>query len=66
VLRLTSLTPEDFYLLLIKVIHVFASGQPDQYLLPEEAVPVFMQHCARRLGEEYFRTPRTTITAARL
>ncbi len=63
VLRLTSLTPEDFYLLLTKIIHVFANGQAEQYLLPEDAVPVFMEHCARRLGEEYFRTPRTTITA---
>ncbi len=63
VLRLTSLTPEDFYLLLTKIIHVFAHGQEDQALLPEEAVPVFMQHCSRRLGDDYFRTPRTTITA---
>ncbi|MBS2034654.1 ATP-binding protein [bacterium] len=63
VLRLTSLTPEDFFLLLTKIIAVFANGHSEQYLLPEEAVPLFMEHCARRLGEEYFRTPRTTITA---
>jgi len=23
----------------------------------------FMEHCSRRIGETYFRTPRTTITS---
>lgn len=63
VLRLSSLTPEDFYLLLHKLRHVYASGDEAKYLLPEEGVMAFMQHCAGRLGEAYFRTPRTTITA---
>ena len=63
VLRLTSLTPEDFYVLLQKLRHVYASGDPQKYLLPDEALPQFMAHCHQRLGEAYFRTPRTTITA---
>lgn len=63
VLRLSSLTPEDFYLLLHKLRHVYASGDESKYLLPEEGILAFMQHCAGRLGEAYFRTPRTTITA---
>ncbi|MBK6655427.1 ATP-binding protein [Zoogloea sp.] len=63
VLRLASLTPEDFYVLLCKLRHVYASGDEAKYLLPEEAIPAFMSHCAGRLGEAYFRTPRTTITA---
>ena len=63
VLRLASLTPEDFYVLLWKLRHVYASGDEAKYLLPDEAVPAFMSHCAGRLGEAYFRTPRTTITA---
>ncbi|MEB0303593.1 BREX system ATP-binding domain-containing protein, partial [Mucilaginibacter sp. 5C4] len=29
----------------------------------DEAIAPFMAHCARRLGDSYFRTPRTTITA---
>jgi hypothetical protein len=53
VIRLSSLTPEDFY----------AYGDPDKYLMPDEAIPAFMSHCNQRLGEAYFRTPRTTITA---
>ena len=63
VIRLASLTPEDFYLLLTKVRHVFAGGEASAYPIPDEAIIAFMGHCATRLGEQYFRTPRTTITA---
>lgn len=63
VLRLSSLTPEDFYVLLHKLRHVYASGDVAKYLLPDAAIPAFMEHCAKRLGDAYFRTPRTTITA---
>lgn len=63
VLRLASLQPEDFYVLLDKLRDVHAYGIAENYLLPDEALPAFMEHCARRLGDSYFRTPRTTITA---
>lgn len=63
VMRLSSLTPEDFYVLLCKLRHIYASGDVSQYLLPDEAIPSFMEHCSMRLGDAYFRTPRTTITA---
>ena len=63
VVRLAALTPEDFYVLLGKLRDVYAFGQPEKYLLPDAAIPAFMQHCSQRLGESYFRTPRTTITS---
>lgn len=63
VMRLASLTPEDFFVLLSKLRDVYAFGDTEKYLLPDEAIPAFMEHCAKRLGEAYFRTPRTTITA---
>ncbi|MEA3160417.1 MAG: hypothetical protein QOD95_1965 [Gammaproteobacteria bacterium] len=63
VLRLTSLTPEDFYVLLQKLRHVYAFGDVSKYLLPDDGIQAYMAHTAKRLGEEYFRTPRTTITA---
>jgi hypothetical protein len=63
VIRLAALTPEDFYVLLLNLRNVYASGDPAEYLLPDEAIPAFMQHCSQRLGESYFRTPRTTITS---
>ena len=63
VMRLSALTQEDFYVLLQKIREVYASGVASRSLLPDDALPAFMHHCSRRLGEAYFRTPRTTITA---
>ncbi|MEI6000226.1 ATP-binding protein [Paraburkholderia bengalensis] len=63
VIRLAALTPEDFYVLLDKLRLVYAFGDANKALVPEEAIPAFMAHCATRLGDAYFRTPRTTITA---
>lgn len=61
VLRLANLTAEDFFVLITKVRHVYAHGDPAQYLLPDEALHAFMTHCASRLGEALFRTPRSVI-----
>ena len=61
VLRLANLSPEDMFVLLTKLRHVFASGDPSAYLVPDEALTAFMNHCASRIGDAYFRTPRTTI-----
>jgi P-loop Domain of unknown function (DUF2791) len=63
VVRLSSLTPEDFYVLLQKVRHVYAGGDLEKYLLPDNGIFSFMEHCSNRIGDTYFRTPRTTITA---
>ncbi len=61
VLRLASLTKEELYLLLINLRHVFANGKEENYLLPDEGLLAFLHHCANKIGESYFRTPRTTI-----
>lgn len=61
VIRLGSLTPEDVYVLLTKLRHVYANGDPARYLVPDEALTAYMAHCATRLGDAYFRTPRETI-----
>jgi len=63
IVRLSSLTPEDFFVLLQKIRHVYATGDEAKYLLPNEGIVSFMSHCATRVGDAYFRTPRTTITA---
>jgi hypothetical protein len=63
VIRLANLTPEELYVLLQRLRHVQAAGDPTAYLLPDEALQAFMTHCSSRLGETYFRTPRTTIKA---
>lgn len=61
VLRLANLSPEDFYVLLTKLRHVFTSGDADAHLMPDEGLKAFMEHCFKRVGDAYFRTPRTTI-----
>lgn len=61
VLRLSSLTPEDIFVLLTKLRHVYAGGETERYLVPDEALHAFMEHCSRRIGNAYFRTPRNTI-----
>lgn len=63
VVRLASLTPEDFFVLLQKVRHVYAGGDVSKYLLPDQGIEQFMAHCSTRIGDAYFRTPRTTVTA---
>ena len=61
VLRLASLSPEDFYILLMKIRNVYAGGDESKNLLSDAALQAFMQHCESRIGSAYFRTPRETI-----
>jgi hypothetical protein len=61
VLRLANLSPEELFVLLGKLRHVFAAGDPDRYLMPDDGLHAFMAHCQARIGDSYFRTPRTTI-----
>jgi hypothetical protein len=63
IIRLQNLTPEDLLVLLSNIRSVFASGDPSKYLVPDEALSTFMDHCNKRIGEAYFRTPRTTVKA---
>jgi len=61
VIRLQNLSPEDLLILLSNIRHVAACGDPSKYLVPDEALETFMDHCSQRIGEAYFRTPRNTI-----
>ena len=63
ILRLASLTPEDLFVLLGKLRHVYASGVAERYLIPDEGLQAFMLHCSQKIGDAYFRTPRNTVTA---
>lgn len=60
VMRLANLTPEDMFVLLSNIRTVM---QDSENALPDEALQAFMAHCANRIGEAYFRTPRNTVTA---
>jgi hypothetical protein len=63
IIKLQSLTPEDLLVLLSNIRMVFAAGDAAKFLVPDEALTAFMDHCNRRIGEAYFRTPRTTVKA---
>ncbi|MGE0230049.1 MAG: ATP-binding protein [Dehalococcoidia bacterium] len=63
VVRLPNLTPEELFVVLGKLRHIHASGDPASYALPDPALHAFMEHCSRRIGDAYFRTPRDTIRA---
>jgi len=58
-LHLTKLTPEELYVLLQNLRHVFASGNPDNYLVPDEALETFLAHCYKTIGDEYYKTTRS-------
>lgn len=61
VLRLHNLSPEDLYVVLQRIRNVFASGDSSRHLLPDEGLQAFMEHCSKKIGDAYFKTPRNTI-----
>lgn len=63
VVRLSNLSPEDLFVLLTKLRHVQAGGDPENYLLGDEGLTAFMAHCAKNIGSAYFQTPRNSIRA---
>lgn len=63
VIRLQTLSVEEMYVLLQNLRNLFASGNRDNYLVPDHALNAFMDHCNKKIGEAYFRTPRNTIKA---
>lgn len=63
VIRLANLSPEDVYVLLMKLRHVQAGGDESAYLVPDEGLQAFLRYCSERVGDAYFRTPRNTVRA---
>ncbi len=61
--RLANLTPEDVFVLLGKLRRVYAALDGARAVLPDDGIQAFMAHCAKRVGDAYFRTPRNTIRA---
>jgi len=61
VIRLQNLTVEDLYVLLHNIRQVYAAGDVSRYLVPDEALKAFIQHCAQTLGTEFYQTPRDAV-----
>lgn len=51
------------YVLLGKLRHIYAAGDPGNYLVPDDGLKQFLTHCSKKIGDAYFRTPRNTIRA---
>lgn len=62
-LHLASLTPEELFILLKNLRNVFAGGDSSQYLVDDNALKSFLDHCNKTIGNAYFTTPRNTIKA---
>ena len=63
ILMLQNLSPEEIYVLLCNIRNVFLFVYKDKYILPDEALKAFLEHCSKNIGDAYFRTPRNTIKA---
>jgi P-loop Domain of unknown function (DUF2791) len=63
VIRLQSLTPEELYVLVDKLRMLWAGGDTERLPVPEAALNTFLEHCSKKIGDAYFRTPRNTIRA---
>ena len=63
VIRLQSLTPDEMHVLLERLRLLWAGGDPTRLPVPDEALPAFLRHCSKKIGDDYFRTPRNTIRA---
>lgn len=61
VIRLSSLTPEDCFVLLHNIRNVFASGDQTKWLIDDEGIAAYLASCQKRMGAAYFQTPRDTV-----
>lgn len=61
VLRLNNLSKEELFVLLKNLRNVFARSVEENYLIPDDGLISYLNHCANRIGDCYFRTPRNTI-----
>lgn len=58
VIRLQSLTPDEMHILLERLRLLWAGGDVESLPVPDEALNAFLRHCSKKLGDDYFRTPR--------
>ena len=63
VIRLQNLSPEDLFVLLHNIRHVLALGDPARYLIDEDGMKQFMNHCGSTLGADFYLTPRESVKA---
>ncbi len=60
-IRLSSLTAEELFVLLANIRHVHASGDAAKHAVTDEALLAVLRRANDVLGAEYFKTPRDVI-----
>lgn len=63
VIRLQALTPDEVRILLERLRLLWAGGDAQHLPVPDKALDAFLLHCSKKIGDDYFRTPRSTIRA---
>lgn len=63
IIRLQSLTRDEMFVLIERLRLLWAGGDVSHLPLPDEALHAFLEHCSKKIGDDYFRTPRNTIRA---
>jgi len=61
VIKLENLSPADTYLLLENIRDVFANGDTEKYLVPDEGMKAFLSKCSKILGSDFYMNPRETV-----
>jgi len=61
IIKLQSLRPEDCFVLLSKLRHIHAGGDPSKFLISDEGIMAYLRDCNERMGAAYFQTPRDTV-----
>jgi bacteriophage exclusion system BrxC/D-like protein len=63
VIRLQTLSGAETQILLERLRLLWAGGDTAKLPVPDAAIKAFLDHCSKKVGDAYFRTPRETIRA---
>jgi hypothetical protein len=61
VIHLDNLSIEDTVVLLRNIRNVFAYNDPEKYLIPDEGIAGYLNHCAKTLGADFYLTPGDVV-----
>ena len=61
IINLPNLTPEELVICFRNIRNVFSSGDAEKYLIDDDGIHCFLDHCYRKMGAESFLSPREAI-----
>lgn len=63
IIELPNLSPEDLVVLLQNLRRIHAFERSPTSIMPDEGIQSFMEHCGKRLGDAFYRTPRDSVVS---